>query len=87
MFSSEESQTFAFEEQISLALELSMPLFLHERESHFKFVNSLKKFPLFKPDTAVIHCFTGSCQELTFYIKAGFYIGLTGFITNPKANY
>ena len=87
MFSSIESQTFAFEEQISLALELSMPLFLHEREGHLEFVKLLKKFTLFKPEMAVIHCFTGTCEELDFYIKAGFYIGLTGFITNPKANY
>lgn len=87
MFSTIKSQTFAFEEQISLALELCMPLFLHEREGHLEFVNSLKKFPLFKPETAVVHCFTGTCEELDFYIKAGFYIGLTGFITNPKANY
>ena len=31
---------------------------------------------------AVVHCFTGSYEELCLYLDMGFYIGLTGYILN-----
>lgn len=35
------------------------------------------------PDV-VVHCFTGSHNELLAYVEAGFYIGISGFFLSPK---
>lgn len=34
----------------------------------------------------VVHCFTGNGREIAVYLKMGFYIGLTGFITKNNRN-
>eukprot|EP01034_Spumella_vulgaris_P025600 gene25600-32072_t len=34
------------------------------------------------PVPCVVHCFTGSVEELKQYLSFGFYIGLTGYIIN-----
>ncbi len=71
-FSPRDVQRKWFEEQIQLACELEMPLFLHEREAHYDFVRIMK--PYIGSMKAVVHCFTGSLQELQIYLQLGFYI-------------
>ena len=34
----------------------------------------------------VVHCFTGSQNELSDYLNSGFYIGLTGWICDERRN-
>jgi len=81
LFSPMDAQKQWFEEQIKLALQLDLPLYCHERESHNDFVAIVSKYPL--RDKLVIHCFTGTKEELAKYIEMGFYIGITGFICDP----
>lgn len=73
-----------FEAQVTMALEMKMPLFLHVREAREDFVSVLTKlgFPTSGPPPvpAVVHCFTGETNELKQYVDMGFYIGLTGFV-------
>eukprot|EP01133_Synstelium_polycarpum_P007680 gene7680-8988_t len=81
-FSDHPSQRNAFERQIELAVELGMPLFLHERDAHQDFVEITNKF--IKAGTmpkAVVHCFTGSKAEADVYLRMGFYFGFTGVVT------
>ncbi|UJF32668.1 TatD family hydrolase [Paenibacillus hexagrammi] len=80
-FSPRDVQRKWFAEQIRLALELDMPLFLHEREACKDFIALLKEHSVQK---AVVHCFTGTQSELKAYLEMGFYIGITGWICDER---
>lgn len=80
-FSPRNVQRKWFTEQIRLALELDMPLFLHEREAFADFVAILKEHEVKK---AVVHCFTGNYSELMAYLSMGFHIGITGWICDER---
>lgn len=80
-FSPRDVQRKWFAEQIRLALELNMPLFLHEREAFADFVSILREHEVKK---AVVHCFTGSQAELQAYLELGWYIGITGWICDER---
>jgi len=80
-FSPRDVQRKWFNEQIRLALELGMPLFLHEREAFSDFTAILKEHEVSK---AVVHCFTGTRAELKAYLDMGFYIGITGWICDER---
>ena len=80
--SSYEEQLYAFDEQIKIAIETNLPLFLHQRDAHEDFIDCLnKETPRTK---CVVHCFTGEKKELFNYLDRDFYIGLTGWICDPK---
>ncbi|EFA77205.1 tatD-related DNAse [Heterostelium album PN500] len=84
-FSTPQSQCDMFEKQIQLAIELKMPLFIHERAAHRKFVEIVSKYcNAGTMPKSVVHCFTGTRDEVELYLKMGFYIGLTGVITQQK---
>jgi len=80
-FSPRDVQRKWFTEQIRLALELNMPLFLHERDAFSDFTAMLKEHAVQK---AVVHCFTGNLTELKTYLNMGFYIGITGWICDER---
>jgi len=72
-----------FEAQVELACELQMPLFLHERDAHFRLIEILEKYKGSLPP-AVVHCFTGTGEELDSYLAMGLYIGITGWICDER---
>ncbi len=72
-----------FEAQIELACELKLPLFLHERAAHQRFVEILSAYKD-DLDEAVVHCFTGNEAELKTYLDLGFCIGITGWICDER---
>ncbi len=78
-------QRKSFKIHIEIAKELNLPLYLHQRDSHKDFINIIKEnrnnFPKF-----VVHCFTGTQEELNDYLDLGAYIGLTGWICDAKRN-
>lgn len=82
-FSPRDVQKLVFEEQIKLAIESGLPLFLHERDAFDDFFNILKRY---KTDikNMVVHCFTGNNNELKEYLNLGCYIGLTGWICDER---
>lgn len=80
-FSPRDVQRKWFAEQIQLALELNMPLFLHERDASSDFAAMLKEHGAKK---AVVHCFTGTRSELETYLEMGLYIGITGWICDER---
>ena len=83
MKSSKKDQLKWFYEHVKLAVELKLPMFLHEREAHKDLLEVLDKFTGRLPPI-VIHCFTGTADEAKNYIDRGFYIGLTTFIAKQK---
>lgn len=82
-FSPKDVQKKWFEEQIILAEELNMPLFLHERAAFddFKKILSMHKEICKK---SVVHCFTGTGKELQTYVSMGCFIGITGWICDER---
>jgi TatD DNase family protein len=81
-FSPRPMQEKWFEAQVALAEELQRPLFLHERDAHVRFSEILKRSRNSVP--AVIHCFTGTREELRAYLEMGLHIGITGWICDER---
>ena len=82
-FSPRDVQRRWFTKQAELAAELSLPLFLHERDAFIDFSIILKEHIKAVPD-AVVHCFTGTGDELEYYLSLGCYIGVTGWICDER---
>ncbi|QTF06685.1 3'-5' ssDNA/RNA exonuclease TatD [Brenneria izadpanahii] len=82
-FSSPEQQERAFNAQLALAAELSMPVFLHCRDAHARFIALLAPW-LDKLPAAVVHCFTGDRRELDECLAAGLMIGITGWVCDER---
>ncbi|MFE8045885.1 3'-5' ssDNA/RNA exonuclease TatD [Brenneria goodwinii] len=82
-FSSPEQQERAFSAQLALAAELSMPVFLHCREAHSRFIALLIPW-LDKLPAAVVHCFTGDRRELDECLALGLMIGITGWVCDER---
>ena len=86
-FPDKELQLPWFSSQVALALELRKPLFLHVRGARDDFVAVLRGAGFAErgppPVPCVVHCFTGSADELRQYVEMGFYIGLTGYAIAP----
>jgi len=70
--------------QLRLAKEYNLPVILHSRKSHDPLSKLLKEIAL--PATGVIHGFTGSYQQAKRFIDLGFYLGVGGSISYPRAN-
>lgn len=82
-FSTAEHQIAVFKAQITLAAQLKMPLFLHQRDAFELWFNLLT--PYFDKVPAMIaHCFTGDIIQLQQCLQAGMYIGITGWICDER---
>jgi TatD DNase family protein len=81
-FSPRPDQEKWFAAQVALAEELQMPLFLHEREAHQRFREILSAHRRTTP--ALLHCFTGTRDELRTCLDLGLHIGITGWICDER---
>lgn len=82
-YSSPEDQQRSFEAHIELAIDISKPLFLHERDAHEKFIEIINPY-LNEMPKSVVHCFTGQKEALLKYIDMNFYIGITGWLCDER---
>ncbi|MGD8175812.1 TatD family hydrolase [Marinimicrobium sp. ARAG 43.8] len=82
-FSSPDDQKTCFEAQLALAAELSLPVFLHQRDAHESFMPLLRAYRAHLPG-AVVHCFTGTAEELEDYLSLDCHIGVTGWICDAR---
>ena len=82
-FSPRPLQEKALEEQLALAVELQMPVFLHERDAHPRFVQILRDYRDHLT-AAVVHCFTGEQRALFDYLDLDLHIGITGWICDER---
>ena len=82
-FSTPPNQKRVFIEQIKLAEELKLPLFLHQRDAFNEWFDILS--PYFSRIPAMVsHCFTGNAEQLKHCLNAGMYIGITGWICDER---
>ena len=82
-FSPRPAQRKAFERQLQLASENGKPLFLHQRDAHADFMAMMKQFDG-QLGPAVVHCFTGSREELFDYLDQDWHIGITGWLCDER---
>ena len=80
-FSKKNNQISCFLSQIEIAEQLSLPLFMHQRDAHKDFLNCFKEIDL--TVKAVVHCFTEDKKKFYEYLDKGFWIGFTGWICDP----
>ncbi len=72
-----------FIRQLEITDQIDLPIILHERDSGGRLLEILRQQPN-ADRRAVVHCFSGTRQELSHYLEMGFYIGITGILTIAK---
>ncbi|MBF0099539.1 MAG: TatD family hydrolase [Desulfobacterales bacterium] len=72
-----------FINQLETAIELKLPIIFHERSTKGRLLDLLTQH---KHDlgNGVIHCFTGTLEEMQAYVSMGLYIGITAIVTMTK---
>lgn len=73
-----------FKEQVNLAKQVDLPVVIHTREAAQETFDILKE----AQDGSlrgVLHCYSGSVEMATEYIKLGFYISFAGPVTFKNA--
>ena len=71
-----------FRRQIELALELDLPVIVHDREAHGDSLAVVLDYPQLR---GVFHCFSGSPEMAQELLKRGWYLGFDGPITYKNA--
>ena len=82
-FSPRPAQRKAFERQLQIGAETGKPLFLHQRDAHDHFMAVMKQFDG-QLGPAVVHCFTGTREELFDYLDQDWHIGITGWLCDER---
>jgi TatD DNase family protein len=77
-FSDRASQRRVFEQQAALAARAGLPVVIHCRQAVADTLAVLRASGVAR---GVFHCFTGSNDEATSIIDAGFLLGFTGIVT------
>lgn len=73
-----ETQQRAFREQLDIAVELQLPVFLHVRESCSDFIAIIKPYLPQLPRGGLVHSFAGSKDEMLRLVDLGFEISVNG---------
>jgi TatD DNase family protein len=82
-FSPRDAQLHAFEAQLEVAAAVALPLFIHDREAHADLHAMIKRYRDRIVD-GVVHCFTGTREELHAYLDLDLHIGITGWICDER---
>lgn len=76
-------QQQVFRAQLELALELDLPVIIHDREAHGDTLAVLQDYPKVR---GVFHCFSGSGEMAKELAKKGWYLGFDGPVTYKNAH-
>ena len=79
---SREFQQKIFRRQIEVALELDLPVIVHDREAHGDTMAVLFDYPKLR---GVLHCFSGSPEMARELVKRVWYLGFDGPVTYKNA--
>ena len=77
-----ETQKKMFRVQNELALELGLPVIVHDREAHGDCMEIIRDYPRLR---GVFHCFSGSVEMAKELVDRGWYLGFDGPITYKNA--
>ena len=70
--------------QVELAKNHNLPLVLHGHRAQNRLLQLLKRHKFM--GGGILHAFSGSYQQAMQFVELGFYIGIGGVITYPRAN-
>jgi TatD DNase family protein len=82
-FAPRPAQERLFREQLALAAELDLPVFVHDREAGDTVAGCLREAASLTSGV-VVHCFTGTASELHRYLDLGCCIGITGWVCDRR---
>ena len=77
-----EMQIKLFRRQMKLAEELSLPVVIHDRDSHEDVMTVIREFPRVK---GILHSFSGSAEMAKELVKLGYIISFSGTVTFKNA--
>jgi TatD DNase family protein len=77
-----QQQYDAFNKQVLLSLENSLPIVIHSRNAMDECIEVVRQYPT---ATGVFHCFSGTEQQARQIIDLGFMLGIGGVITFKNA--
>lgn len=77
-------QEEAFRLQIEWSLQYNLPIVIHTRNAMQETINIVKEYAP-RGARGIFHCFSGSLESAREIIKTGFYLGIGGVVTYPKA--
>lgn len=83
--STKATQEIMLRAQLELALELDLPVIIHDREAHGDSLRIVCDYPGLR---GVFHCFSGSAEMAKELVRRGWYLGFDGPVTyksNKKA--
>jgi TatD DNase family protein len=79
-----DAQRAWFQAHLDLAARYRLPLFCHERGAHAEFCDMLRAHQAQHARTrggrVLVHCFTGTAEELRVYLSMGCYVSVSGMI-------
>lgn len=82
-----DAQARVFEDQLSLADQVGLPVVIHSRDAHeetFAILSSWARHGRREAPIGVIHCFSGDAYLARRYVDLGFVISIAGPVTYPK---
>ncbi|HBU69621.1 MAG TPA: hypothetical protein DEE98_04470 [Elusimicrobia bacterium] len=79
-----ETQKKVFISHINIAREINKPLVVHCRDAYKELIDTLKSSGA-NNCRGVIHCFSGDLNDALALLDMGFYLGIDGPVTYPKA--
>ena len=77
-----EFQQEVFRRQLALAVELDLPVIVHDREAHADCLAVTGEYPALR---GVFHCFSGSPEMAETLLRRGWYLGFDGPVTYKNA--
>jgi TatD DNase family protein len=80
----QKEQIWAFEAQLEWAIAENKAVSIHSRKANQDAIPIVTKHAK-KGLKGVMHCFSGSIQEAEKIMDAGFFLGIGGVVTYPKA--
>jgi TatD DNase family protein len=83
-YSEVQNQVVIFELQLDKALELGLPVIIHDRDAHNEVMEIVKKRSN-REQRGVIHCFSGDYDLAMTFIDLGYYISIPGTVTYKNA--
>ena len=81
-----EVQLAVLRPQLSLAVELELPVIIHCRDAAEPMLEELNRLnSIGECPKGVMHCWGGTKKEMDSFLELGFYISFSGTVTFPKA--
>ncbi len=77
-----EHQQEVLRRQLALAVELELPVIIHDRDAHADCFAIVREFPALR---GVFHCYSGSVEMARELWKLGWYVGFDGPLTYKNA--